>query len=144
MRKILDFALPNAYSNKLFNINWSIYEKPFKETVDKLVTVKPDIKAETAKVKANKALAKKVYDTKGTKQDNNGKPRVPDANKTICKICNKQHKGECWLKDKSGNASCNYRGGGGGNSAFNKQQMKVMRKTIKSFAKKEGSDSKSE
>ena len=64
MRKILNFELPNAYSNNLFNINWNIYKIPFKETVNKLVTIKPDIKAEAAKVKANKALAKKYYDTK--------------------------------------------------------------------------------
>ena len=67
---------------------------------------------------------------------------MPDANKTTCTICNKQHKGECWLKDKGGNAGCNNRGGGN-NSAFNKQQMEVMSKMIKSSAKKNDSDSES-
>ena len=89
MREILDFALPGTYSNKLFNIDWNIYEKPFKETVNKLVTIEPEIKAEAAKAKSDKALAKKVYCIKGTKRDNSRKPRVPNANKTTCKTCGK-------------------------------------------------------
>ena len=86
MREILDFALPNNYSAKLFALDWNIYEKPFKKTIDNLQTIEPDIKAESAKAKSDKALAKNVYGTKGTKRDNNGKPRVPDAKKQRAKL----------------------------------------------------------
>ena len=68
---------------------------------------------------------------------------MPDANKTTCKTCGKQHKGVCWDKGGGGNTGRNNRNGGN-NSAFNKQQMKVMNKMIKSSAKKEESDSESE
>ena len=135
MCKILDYALPKAYSDKLFGVDWNVYEKPFKETVDKLQTIKPEIKAEAAKAKSNKALAENVYSTNGTKSDNNGKPRVLDANKTTCKTCGKQHKGVCWDKDKGGNAGCNNRGGGN-NSAFNKQQLKIVSKMVKPVTSK--------
>ena len=118
MHKILDFALPNNYSAKLFALNWNIYEKPFKETTNKLQTIKPDIKAEAAKAKSNKALAKKVYGVKGTKRDSNSKTKVPDANKTTWKTYNKQHKGVCWLKSGGRNAGSNNLNGS--NSAFNK------------------------
>ena len=150
MRKILDFSLPSTYSTKLFNLDWNIYEKPFKETVNKLQTIEPEIKAEAAKAeaakaKSDKALPEKVYGTKGTKRDNNGKHHVLDANKTTCKTCGKQHKGVCWDKDGGGdtgrNNICN-----GGNGAFNKNQMKVMNKMFKSYSstKKDDSDSESE
>ena len=110
-----------------------------------MVTIEPEIKAEQAKEKENKDLKDKVYGTKGTKRDSNVKPRVPDANKTPCKICNTQHKGECWFKNGGGggNAGRNNRGGGN-NAAFNKQQMKIMSKLIKSSGKKDDSDSKTE
>ena len=36
MREILDYALPRTYSEKLFNIDWDIYENPYKKTIDKL------------------------------------------------------------------------------------------------------------
>ena len=123
MREILDFALPSTYSTKLFNLDWNIYEQKFLKTINKLQSVKPKIKAKVAKAKSDKALAEKVYGTKGTKRDNNGKPRVLDANKTTCKTCGKQHKGVCWDKDKGGNAGRNNRGGGNNNnnSAFSKQ-----------------------
>ena len=83
MRKILDFALPGTYSTKLFNLDWNIYAKPFRETFDKLQTIKPEIKAEAAKAKSDKALAEKVYGTKGTKKDNNRKPHVLYVNKFL-------------------------------------------------------------
>ena len=142
MREILDFVLPSTYSTKLFNIDWNIYGKPFKETVDKLQTIEPEIKAKAAKAKSDKALAKKVYGTKGTKQDNSGKPHVPDANKITCKTCNKQHKGVCWLKNGSGNAGSNNRNGG--STAFNKNQMKVINKIFKTHSSTKNNDSDSE
>ena len=74
MREILDYALPKTYSDKLFSVDWNIYEKSFKETVDKLVTIKPEIKAERAKEKENKELKDKVYGTKGTKRYSSRKP----------------------------------------------------------------------
>ena len=48
MREILDYALPRTYSEKLFNIDWDIYENPYKKTIDKLVAFEPEIKAERA------------------------------------------------------------------------------------------------
>ena len=91
----------------------------------------------------DKELKDKVYGTKGTNRDSSSKHRVPDANKTWCKICNKQHKDECWFKNGcgGGNAGRNNRRGGN-NSAFNKKQMKIMSKIIKS-SKRDDSDSKS-
>ena len=59
MREILGYALPQTYSDKLFNIDWNIYENPYKKTIDKLVTIKPEIKAERAKEKENKELKDK-------------------------------------------------------------------------------------
>ena len=63
-------------------------KKTFIETIDKLQAMEPEIKAEAAKGKSDKALADKVYGVKGTKRDSNGTPRVADANKTTCKTCN--------------------------------------------------------
>ena len=57
LREILHMALPNSYRKKLTGNDWNIYEQPFMSTVDKLVTVEPDIKAKAAKAK--KAAAKK-------------------------------------------------------------------------------------
>ena len=146
LREILDYALPKSYLDKLFGIDWNIYEERFKETVDKLVTIELEIRVERAKEKADKELKDKVYGTKGTKRDSSGKPRVPDANKTTCKTCNKQHKGECWLKNGGGggNAGCNNRNGG--NKDFNKKQMQTINKMFRSHSstKKDDSDSESE
>ena len=96
MRKILDFALPNSYRKKLFRINQNIYEQEFIQTIDKLQSIEPEIKAKAAKAKIDKELANKVFGIKGTKRNNNGTPRLTDAKKTTCKTCNKQHKGVCW------------------------------------------------
>ena len=113
------------------------------ETINKLQAIKPEIKAEAAKAKSDKALADKVYDVKSTKRDSHDTPRVADANKTTCKTCGKQHKGVYWNKG-SGNAGSNNRNGG--NVAFNKNQMKIMYKMFKfhSSTKKDKSDSESE
>ena len=147
LQEILDHALPRTYGAKLENINWDIYDNPYKKTIDKLVAFEPEIKAKRAKEKKDKELEDKVYGTKGTKRDNNGKPRASDGNtsKTPCKHCKKVHKGECWFKDGGrggGNAGRNNHGGN--NSAFNKQQLKIMSKMIKSSKKKYESDSESE
>ena len=115
MREILDMALPNSYRKKLFGIDWNIYEQQFLKTINKLITVKPDIKAKTAKAKSDKELADKVFGNKGTKRNNNGTTKVSDANKTPFKTCKKLHKGECWLLKNGGNAGNNnltWRNGG--------------------------------
>ena len=110
----------------MFGIDRNIYEKPFIETIDKVQAIEPEIKAEAAKAKSDKALADKVYGVKGTKRNNNGTLRVADANKTTYKTCNKQHNGVCWKLNGGGNAGSNNRNGGTG--TFNKHQMKVMKK----------------
>ena len=102
------------------------------ETIDKLQAIETKIKAEAAKTKSNKALANKVYGVKGTKRDNNGTPRVADANKTTCKTCNKQHKGICWNLKGDGNAGSNNLNGS--NGACNKNQMKIINKMFKSHS----------
>ena len=61
MRKILDMALPNSYCNKLFRIDWNIYEQKFLKTINTLQQFEPEIKAEAAKAKSDKELADKVY-----------------------------------------------------------------------------------
>ena len=146
MREVLDYALPRTHIDKLVNIDWNIYENTYKKTVDKLVTIKPEIKAETAKAKADKDLKDKVYGTKGTKRDSSGKPRVPDANKTTCKTCNKQHKGECWLKNSGGGGNAGRNNRNGGNKFFSKKQMQTMNKMFEahSSTKKNDPDSESE
>ena len=108
--------------------------------------IKPEIKAEAAKAKSNKALAEKVYGTKGTKRDNSGKPCLPDANKTPCKTCGKQHKGECWLKNGGGGRNAGRNNRNGGDKVFKKKQMQMMNKMFKSHSstKKEESDSEFE
>ena len=144
LREILHFALPGTYSAKLLNINWNIYEKPFKETVDKLVTIEPEIKAERDKAKTDKELKNKVYGTKGTKRDSNGNPCATDENadKTTCKICNKQHKGECWHKNGGGGGNAGRNNCNGGDKVFNKKKMQTINKMFKSHSstKKEESD----
>ena len=60
MREILDYALPQTHIDKLVNIDWNIYENPYKKTIDKLVSFEPEIKAERAKEKENKELKDKV------------------------------------------------------------------------------------
>ena len=147
LREILDHALPRTYGAKLENINWDIYDKPYKKTIDKLVAFEPEIKAKRAKEKKDKELEDKVYGTKGTKRDNNGKPRASDGNtsKTPCKHCKKIHKGECWFKDGGrggGNAGRNNRNSDNG---FSKKQMvQMMNKMFKSHSSKKDSDSESE
>ena len=106
MREILDIALPEAYRKKLFGVNWNTYEQPFDETIDNLLRFEPEIKAEAAKAKSDRELADKVHG-KGTKRHGNGTPKVLDSNKSTCKTCGKQHKGECWAK--KGNAGRNNR-----------------------------------
>ena len=140
MREILDMALPNSYRKELFGIDWNIYEQPFLKTIDKLITVKPDIKAETAKAKSNKELADKVFGNKGTKRNNNGTTKVSNADKMPCKTCKKLHKGECWLLKNGGNAGRNNQNGG---KPFDKKQMKFINTMFKSHAssKEEESDS---
>ena len=145
MREILDYALPQTYSEKLFNIDWDIYENPYKKTIHKPVALEPEIKAERAKEKENKELKDKVYGTKGTKCDSNGKPRASDGNssKTPCKTCNKVHKAECWFKNGGGggNAGCNNRNSDKG---FSKKQMvQMMNKMFKSHSPTKESDSES-
>ena len=145
MREILDYALPKTYSDKLFNVDWNVYENSFKQTVNKLVTIEPEIKSERAKEKENKELKDKVYGTKGTKRDSNRKPRATNGNtsKTPCKTCNKVHKGECWFKNGGSGGNAGRNNQGGNNSTFNKQQMKIMSNMIKS-SKRDDSDSESE
>ena len=112
--------------------------------MDKLQAIEPEIKAEAAKAKLDKELADKVFGNKGTKRNNNGIPRVTDAKKTACKICNKQHKGVCWKLNGGGNAGCSNRNGC--NKVFGKKQMQLINKMFKSHSstKKEESDSESE
>ena len=139
MRKILDIALPEAYRKKFFGVNWNTYEQLFLKTIDTLLRLEPEIKAEAAKAKSDKELAEKVHGTKGTKRNNNGTPKVFDANKMTCKTCGKQHKGECWAKKgNSGRNNCN------GKPSFKKNQMKFINQLLKSHvAKAEESDSES-
>ena len=111
-------ALPNSYRKKMTGNDWNIYKEIFMKTINKLITYKPNIKAEVAKAKSNKELADKVYGVKGTKRNKNGTPQVADANKTTCKTCNKQHKGVCWKLNGGGNAGGNRNGD---NKAFNKK-----------------------
>ena len=98
------------------------------------------------KAKADKELKEKVYGTKGTKHNKDGSAKVTDANKTTCKHCNKQHKGECWNKTggSGGNAGRNNRNRG--NNDFSKKQMNQLNKMFGSHSstKKEESDSESE
>mmetsp|Transcript_45787 Transcript_45787/g.46435 ORF Transcript_45787/g.46435 Transcript_45787/m.46435 type:complete len:143 (+) Transcript_45787:919-1347(+) len=110
--------------------------------INKLITYKPNIKAEAAKAKSNKELADKVYGNKGTKRNNNGTPRVAKADKTTCKTCGKKHKGDCW-KSKSGGKdklTCSNNG-----KPFDKTQMKFINQMFQSHsATKADSDSDSE
>ena len=131
MREIIDMALPNSYQKKLFGIDWNIYEQTFLKIVDKLQAVKPEIKAKTAKAKSNKELANKVYGNKGTKRNNNGTTKMPDAEKTTCKTCNKQHKGVCWKLNNGKNAGRNNRNG---DKVFDKKQMKFINQMLKSHS----------
>ena len=125
MREILDIALPEAYRKKLFGVNWNTYEQPFSETIDTLLRFEPEIKAEAAKAKSNRELADKVHG-KGTKRHGNGTPKVLDSDKTTCKTCGKQHKGECWAK--KGNAG---RDNHNGKPHFEKNQMKFINQLLK-------------
>ena len=131
LREVLDFAMSISYSQKLFNLDWNTYEHSFAETVDKLVTIEPEIKAETAKAKADKDLKEKVYGTQGVKRNKDGSAKVTDANKSTCKHCGKLHKGECWNKNGSGkgNAGRNNKG-----KAFNKQQMNQINSMFKTHS----------
>ena len=142
LRKILDMAMPHSYRKKLTGNDWNIYKQPFMKTIDKLVTYEPDIKAEVAKAKSNKELADKVYGIKGTKRNNNGTPKVAEADKTTCKTCGKKHKGKCWKLESGGDAPLTWKNGG---KPFDKKQMKYINKMFHSHsATKADSDSDSE
>ena len=139
MRKILDIALPEAYRKKLFGFNWNTYEEPFKETIDNLLRFEPEIKAEAAKAKIDRELSEKVHGKGGTKRRGNGTPKVLETNKTTCKTCGKQHKGECWSKKGGSNGRRN------GKIPFEANQMKYINQILKAHtAKAKESDSDSE
>ena len=144
MREVLDYALPRTHIDKLVNIDWNIYENPYKKTIDKLVAFEPEIQADRAKEKESRELKDTVYGTKGTKRKatetraTNGK-----TSKTPCKTCSKIHKGECWFKNGGGGGNAGRNRGSGNNSAFNKQQLKIVSKMIKS-SRKDDSDSESD
>ena len=138
MREILDIALPEAYRKKLFGFNWNTYEEPFKETIDNLLRFEPEIKAEAAKAKIDRELAEKVHGKGGTKRRGDGTPKVLETNKTTCKTCGKQHKGECWSK-KGSNGRRN------GKIPFEANQMKYINQMLKAHtAKAKESDSDSD
>ena len=112
------------------------------KTIDKLITYEPDIKAEAAKAKSNKELADKVYGIKGTKRNNNGTPKVAEADKTTCKTCGKKHKGKCWKLESGGDAPLTWKNGG---KPFDKKKMEYINKMFHSHsATKADSDSDSE
>lgn len=146
LREILDFALSNQYVQKLFNLDWNTYKHPFAETVDKLVTIEPEIKAEAAKAKADKDLKDKVYGTQGVKRNKDGSAKVTNANKTTCKHCKKQHKGECWNKTGGGGNAGRNNNRTSGKDSFNKKQLNQLNSMFKSHSstKKEESDDKSD
>ena len=77
------------------------------KTINKLQSVKPEIKAKAAKAKSDKELTNKVFGNKGTKRNTNGTTKVSDADKRPCKTCKKLHMGECWLLKNGGNAGNN-------------------------------------
>ena len=139
MREILDIALPEAYRKKLFGFNWNTYEEPFKETIDNLLRFEPEIKAEAAKAKIDRELAEKVHGKGGTKRRGDGTPKALETNKTTCKTCGKQHKGECWAK-KGGNGLNNRTG----KLPFPKDQMKFLNQLVKAQVAKGGEESDSE
>ena len=122
----------------MFGVDWNTYEQSFLKTIDTHLRFKPEIKAEAANAKSIKELANKVHG-KGTKRHNNGTPKVLDANKSTCKTCGKQHKGECWAKKgNAGRNNCN------GKPPFEKNQMKFINQLLKlHVAKAEESDSES-
>ena len=141
MREILDIALPEAYRKKLFGFNWNTYKEPFKETIDNLLRFEPEIKAEAAKAKIDRELAEKVHGKGGTKRRGDGTPKALETNKTTCKTCGKQHKGECWAK-KGGSNGRNNRNG---KIPFEANQMKYINQMLKAHtAKAKESDSDSE
>ena len=142
MREILGMGLPESYRNKLFGIDWNIYEENFYKTVDKLKNFEPKIQAEASKAKSNRELANKVYSTKGTKCGLNSSNKVAEVEKTTCKHCGKQHKGEYWSKKGNNNNNNN----GKQQTTFGKREKDYIKQMIKSkskSSKKNNSDSQS-
>ena len=150
MREILEHNLLFEQLMELYNMDWSIQDQPYKETITKLEGLEASIIKEKNMQKRIAALEgndgnnsstkkRKAYNNaSGGGESNDNKKK--NSNSGQCPHCKKRHRGECHFKPKGNNDNTST----SGNVKFNKPQRQYINQLVEAAVKKTKGDSMDE
>jgi hypothetical protein len=148
MREILEHNLLFEQLMELYNMDWSIQDQPYKETITKLEGLEASIIKEKQMQKRISALEgngggintsskkRKVYNAS---TDGDKDTTKKNSNSGQCPHCGKRHRGECRFKptgSKETSSANNYR-----DVKFNKPQRQYINQLVQAAVKKTKSES---